>query len=394
MAMGLELHYGPVSPADEDALGSILTTAFGVDPASARDWFAAAGLQEIRSSSTTGAVVGGLILIPMGQYFGGRRVSMCGVAGVGVRHDVRRRGVASFMMVEALREMRARNFAISTLYAANQALYRRVGYEAAGSRFRARLGHLDLAFDARELTVKLVEPTDLPRITALYETVARTRAGFLSRGAYIWPRQHGVRFGQRTNGLLFENDEGELEGYVLYRHTRGTVRGRCEVTDLVASTLRGHQHAWTALADMGSIVERYEIYTAPHDPAYMAHGDPRFSVELVENWMMRIVDVPRALVERGWPRGLNARFELDVQDDVLPENAGRIAVVLTDGHARVEEGGHGTITIDVRGLAQLYTGFADPWSVASLGRLTATADELEMLAAAFAGPLPWMPEMF
>jgi predicted acetyltransferase len=393
-AMALRMHYAPVSAADEDALGWILSAAFGSDPALARDWFDSAGRSEVRSVRTTDAVVGGLLLIPMGQYFGGRRVSMIGVAGVGVRHDRRRRGVASFMMTEALREMMARGAAISTLYGATQTLYRRVGYEAAGSRFRARLQSLDLRFDARELTAKLVEPADLARVQAFYDEVAPARAGFLARGPYIWPRQHGVRFGQRADGLLFEDAHGNLEGYVFYRLTRGEVRGHCEVSDFLASTARGHRQAWSALTDMGSIVDDYLMYTAPHDPAYLAHADPRFRVEHVENWMVRVVDVRRALLERGWPRGLSVRLELELRDDVLPENAGRLTVEIADGRAEVVDGGRGSIQLDVGGLAQLYTGFADPWTVAALDRLSASAADLEALAAAFAGPLPWMPEMF
>jgi predicted acetyltransferase len=392
--MAIEMHYGPVAPDEEEPLGQVLAASFGFEPSSAKAWFVAAGLDETRAVRKDEEVVAGLILIPMGQYFGGRRVSMTGVAGVGVRHDVRRRGVASFMMTEALREMAGRGGAISTLYASNQGLYRRVGYEAAGSRFRAHLRHTDVRLDARELTTKLVTPADEPRIHALYGAVARTRPGFLDRGPYIWPRQHGTRLGVSAKGLLFENERGELEGYVFYRHTGGAVRGSCEVADLVASTTRGHRQVWSALADMASIVDGYVVYTAPHDPAYLVHADPRFEVAHVENWMVRLVDVRRALLERGWPRGLSVALELAVRDDVLPANEGRIVLTLHDGQASVEEGGRGAIEIDVRGLAQLYTGFADPCTVAALGRLTAGEGDLQALAAAFTGPLPWMQEMF
>lgn len=47
--MALTMHYGPVTPDDEDALGQILAGAFGFDASNARAWFAAAGRQEIRS---------------------------------------------------------------------------------------------------------------------------------------------------------------------------------------------------------------------------------------------------------------------------------------------------------------------------------------------------------
>ncbi len=388
------LRYVPLAPEHEAAFAQILGAAFGFDPKDAPPWVDAAGRQEIRVVLRGDEVVAGLFQIPMGQFFGGRSVSMMGVAGVAVRIDQRRRGVASHMMTALVHEALRRGTAISTLYAANQTLYRKIGYEAAGSRFAARLLPQDLRITEASLVPRVATAADRDRIRALYRKVAATRPGFLDRGPYIWPRQHEVRFGVRAHGVVLENDAGELEGYVFYRHVGGADRGTCEVTDLIAATPRAQRQVWSVLGNMASIIGALVLHSAPHDPAYLAHPDPRFAMELRENWMVRLIDVPRALAERGYPPAVRLRLELAVRDDVIAENARRFVVEIRDGRATVREGGDGSIDVDVRGLAQLYTGFADPYTVCTLDRLTTSPAGLDALASAFGGPLPWMQEMF
>src|SRR5690606_17876867 len=112
-------------------------TAFGLAPERARKWVVD-HLSGIRALRRRGQVLGGLLLIPMGQFFGCRRVSMTGVAGVSVVPAARGQGVATRLMTAALREMRRGN-ALSALYPATMPLYRRVGYELAGARYRVEV---------------------------------------------------------------------------------------------------------------------------------------------------------------------------------------------------------------------------------------------------------------
>jgi predicted acetyltransferase len=49
------------------------------------------------------------------------------------------------------------------------------------------------------------------------------------------------------------------------------------------------------------------------------------------------------------------------------------------------------LEIDIRGLAALFTGWSRPAELACLGLVRGgTAREVDFLAAAFAGPSPWM----
>ena len=76
-------------------------------------------------------------------------------------------------------------------------------------------------------------------------------------------------------------------------------------------------------------------------------------------------------------------------------NTGRWQFVLDAGEARLERGGDGTIELGIGALSSLYTGYTSPWQLASAGLLHGGgAADHAALAAAFAGPTPWMPDFY
>jgi len=96
----------------------VLAHSFARTETETAQWLARHARSDLRVLTDTGngRVVAGLILIPMGQFFGGRSVPMHGVAGVGVAPEARGQGAAAELMRCALREMPAAGFPISGLY--------------------------------------------------------------------------------------------------------------------------------------------------------------------------------------------------------------------------------------------------------------------------------------
>src|SRR5688500_12334263 len=111
------LTYGPSDPShDVPAMGRIMGHAFAFSPEDFPAWHEQAGPGNFRVvRDGAGTILGNLVLIPMGQFFGGRSVPMTGVAGVGVATEARGRGVATVLMREAMREIRDSGVPISTL---------------------------------------------------------------------------------------------------------------------------------------------------------------------------------------------------------------------------------------------------------------------------------------
>lgn len=391
-----ELLYDGLRAGDEDELAALLSRAFAMPLTDAAQWFELGGREHLRIvRSRAGGrqrIEGGLLQIPMGQAFGGAFVPMVGIAGVAVRSDARRTGVGTTMMRRAIAEIGERG-AVSVLYASNAPVYRRAGWEAAGARFRGSLEPREITEDSRELQAIEVDAALEEDVRRFYARVAVGRNGHLDRGAYIWPRLHAVRLGLQAHGLALVGERG-IEGYLYYRQKRGEIFHSLEVTDWIAATPRAHRQLWTALADLRTIVEGVTFYTAPNDPILLAHPDPRCRLEHLENWMLRIGDVPRALEARGWPAVSPTRLALRVHDDVLGRNDGQFVVHVENGRATVERGGPGSIEIDVRALASLFTGFVTPWTLRALGSLVADREDLGRLATCFGDGAPWMQEMF
>ncbi|MBL8714760.1 MAG: GNAT family N-acetyltransferase [Myxococcales bacterium] len=374
------------------AFAPIVALAFGTALEDIAPWFERAGFPNLRVLSDGDRVLGGLLRVPMAQWFGGRSVATNGVAGVAVAAEERGAGVAGEMMRSFLRETRARGVPLSTLYPATVPLYQRAGYERAGARHRVSVLAERLVTGERGLSVTPLLQED-PEVLALHATFAARRDGYLDRGPYLWDRIFRPRKGQHH--AFGVRGPHSLEGYVVYtnkqEHGHDT---EIQVLDLVAATGRAVRRLLQLLSDHRSLANRVTWHGASPDVFTMALPDRRHELVAVDHWMLRIVDLPTALGERGFPRVPDGVLELDVEDEVLPDNAGRWRVVVEGGRAKVARGGSGALRLDVRALAALYSGYLSVHALAQLDRVDGTANTLDAADRLFPPGNPCMGDMF
>jgi predicted acetyltransferase len=374
-------------------LGEIEGWSFGFPPSEARRWFDSAGVENLRAAHAAGRMLGGLILIPMGQWFGGKSVPMTGVAGVAVRPEARGRGVALELMKQALAEMRAARVALSTLYPATISLYRLVGYECAGSRFKISARPKELPAPERSLELRALTESDLAPSEQMYRTIAAESAGMLDRAAYIWRRVR-TPHGLATKGFVVQSGEG-AEGYgYAAQKTHRVGEYDIVLTDAVALNRRAVRRILGYAADHRTLAQSIVWHGGPDDPLVGALPEAAYEMTLAHQWMTRIVDVERALGTRGYPEELSLELDFEVSDDLLPENSGRWRLSLERGRAEVTRGGSGSLRVGIAGLAPLFSGFSSPRSLRRAGMLEADERTLSRAAATFAGPAPAMSEMF
>jgi predicted acetyltransferase len=385
--------YRPLeSDAEIDALAILAGQSFAVGTDKARLWLAG-NRDRLRVWRRGDEVAGGLLLIPMGQFFGGRSVPMTGVAGVCVGPDARGRGGATFLMREALAEMRQGRVALSTLYPATLPLYRRVGYELAGGQYDLEVPVGSLAREPAALPVRAMTIDDRPRVEAAYLAHARLRPGWLDRGPYIWDRVRRREGEREVYGYVV--GETEVEGYLAF-----TQRPRDEggydllCRDLVAVTPGGAARLLSFFAGHRSIARVVKWRGSPDDPLLVSLPERGWKVALADSWMLRLVHVEEALAARGYSPAVEARLELEVADEVLPDNQGRLVLEVAGGRAEVRPGGSGALRVHVRALASLYAGFVGADRLAALGRLEGRPTDLATADAVFAGPPPSCPDFF
>lgn len=385
------------------AFAPIVSHAFGSPVEEVPLWFDRAGHPNLRVVRENDRVLGGLLRVPMAQWFGGRSVPTNGVAGVAVAPEARGAGVAADMMRAFLRETLARGVPLSTLYPATVLLYQRVGYERAGVRNRITVlaerlvGPRATASDGRLSVVPL--GGEDPELLALAAAFGARRDGALDRGPYIWDRIFRPRKGAH-HAFGVRGDSG-LEGYVVYTSKPDTAPGAApyesaiEVVDVAASTGRAVRRILALLSDHRSLVSRVSWFGASPDVFTMALPERRHDIVTLDHWMLRLVDLPSALSLRGYPRTADTTLELVVEDDVLPENAGPWRVVVEAHRAKVSRGtGVGALHLDVRALAALYAGYLSVHQLAELDLVDGSAGALEAADRIFPAGRPAMSDMF
>jgi predicted acetyltransferase len=335
-----------------------------------------------------------LLRIPMGQYFGGRSVSMLGIAGVGVAPEARGTGLAKFMMQESTREAARDGFAIAALYPSTQTLYRSVGYEQGGHRMMARLPIAEI--DVREKSLGLVAlgEDDWPAVKACYAAFAARFDGMVDRGPYIWARV-AKWHDQKFHGFGIRNASGGLDGYVfLLQKRKETSRQEITVQDFAFLTPESGRRLLQFFGDFGTMGDDVTFSCGPSHPALMLLPRQKYKLEFNYYWMIRIVNIAKAFSHRGYAPAVRAKLELDVTDDIVRENAGRWTLQIEGGRCQASRGGSGRIRCDIRGLAAMYSGHLSASALALTGLVSGEESALRETEGVFGGGSPWMTDFF
>ncbi|MGH7133216.1 MAG: GNAT family N-acetyltransferase [Phycisphaerales bacterium] len=397
MAAHLIHHYGTPVEADVPALARLISHAFAGPLEGSREWIVSQGLGDVRvlRPDPSAAPHACLRRIDMGQYFGGRAVPMAGIAGVAVAPEDRGRGLARELMQRCMIEAAADGFALSTLYASTQALYRAVGFEQAGYSCSMTLPVHRIDIDIRHTNVHALTDADRPAIEACYEGFARKFPGRLARGAYTWGR---VREWRKEQHIPFgvRDDAGTLTGYVYLIQRRRETDGRHDIhlSDAAFTTPDAGRRLLAFLAQFGTMAHDVQFTGGPMHPWLNMLGEKKFELHLKEYWLMRVLDIARAIEARGWNPLLRAELHLRITDELIPANAGNWIIALEGGRAATSRGGRGELRMDIRGFAPLYSGFMSARELALAGLIDGPDPALDAADAVFAGSIPWMTDFF
>lgn len=396
----MNVQWGP--PRDErdrEFIVRALHTSFGMETQPALAAIEQAGdlqrvLRDERNESAGSALV-----IWAGQFFGGRSVPMCGVRAVAVPPERRGTGIATDLMIALLREAHERGTPISTLYAATQALYRRVGYEQAGHRHRVTLDPARLK--ARAVPGTRIRPADFASdhdaIVACQHAMARAMPGNLDRDVYLWSILRSPRAVQTDTLVIEDSANASVCGVLTYRLERLPYPQRgyaLWATDFASSFELGARGVLAAIAGFGSVLSEVRLHCGPTHPVLLLLDEQKYRIDHEEHWMTRIVRFKDAIEARGYPLGVSARVSIRVTDRLFEDNDGDWTIEIERGSARCTRGGPGEVELDIGAMASIYTGFASPAQLALIGRARGDAESLATLGAIFAGATPSMVDFF
>lgn len=384
--------FGPFSDSqDAEYLAEILCQSF-LFPAKLwplyRDRL---GSDNFRVLKQNDQVVAGLTLYQMGQWFGGESVQMAGVAAVGVSPEVRGSGAGFELISQTLKELYSQKIPISTLYPATQRLYRKAGYEQAGSRCLWEVPIDSIRLHDRSLEVIKVKKLEGKVFQDIYNKSAKENHGNLDRNQAIWEN-------------VFDHNEDEVfgylvggespEGYIIFSQKTVNSQNLMEVWDWAATTPAARRRLLTFISDHRSQIHKVIWRGSVVDPFLLFLPEQTAKLGQLELWFLRIVDVVSALEKRGYPEGLEAELHLAISDDMLPENSGNFVLSVSGKKGQVIKGGKGDLRLQISALAPLYSGFYTPYQLQQSGHLEASNQSLSIASQMFASSPAWMPDFF
>jgi predicted acetyltransferase len=329
-----------------------------------------------------------------------------GVTAVTVLPTHRRRGILTQMMRRQLDQLRERDEPVAILWASEGAIYGRYGYGLASMNARLDADRAVPWVDGpEEGRLRLVDREEAARLfPAVYDRVRAGTPGFFSRSADWWEARvlADISWRRRGGGPAFRvvlEVDGRPEGYAVYRVKPESAAGIPGSSLLVEEALGTGPEAtrgvWRFLFGV-DLVERVAArLLAPDHPLRLLVSEPsRLRVSHGDGLWLRLVDVPRALVARGY--AAEGTLDLELADDFCPWNSGvwRLEASPQGAHARRVGDPHLRL-----GIGELASAYLGGFSFAELARAGRVA-ELRPGGLALADALfrtdraPWCPETF
>lgn len=354
----------------------------------------------------TGGVFSVKLSVPGGELPTG------GVTWITVLPSHRRRGILRGMMRLMIDDCHARNEPLAMLWASEGAIYQRFGYGLAtvGVHIEAETTAAQFAREwPIEGSCRLLRAGEgLDLVTPVYEAARAQRAGFLSRTPDWWVGQlplvdKDAKGGAARRLVVYETNQGP-EAYAVYKTkadwgARGP-NGTVNVEEAIASTERGTREIWRFLFSV-DLMRKLEAWRLPLDhPLPLLAAEPRrLGMGLGDGLWLRIVDAKAALEGRayGLDQHAGGRVTLDLRDEYCPWNAGRWALEVSDGRARVTTTkAEADLALDANDLGSLFLGGVGAVSLARAGRVVELrAGGLIAAEALFRTALqPWCPQEF
>ncbi len=389
-----KFEYSTITTSEEvKQLGKILDQCFIGSPGDEEEtYIKEIGVENYRLIRHNKQVVGGLATIPQGQWWAGQRVKMTGIGGVGIVPEYRGSGAALSMMQHTLKEIYASGVAISVLYPAAQNLYRKLGYEQAGSFCSWEIPTESIQFKEKPLSVIAI-PNDSEIFHQLYPKQAQLINGYLDRNPAIWKFIFKPQEKESFYSYLIGSMD-EPQGYIIFSQHRTEDGSILRIKDWVVLTPAAAQTFWSFLFHHRSQIDKVRWRGSIVDALTLLLPEQTAKLRHSEHWMLRIVNVIQALSLRGYPQGIKTELHLKIQDDFIPENSGKFILSVEYGRGAVIKGGKGELQLDIRTLAPLYSGLYSPQQLQLIGKISATKTAIFAATQIFTGISPWMIDFF
>jgi len=283
-----------------------------------------------------GWLVGTALYHDMRQWWHGRAVPMAGVAGVTVAPEYRGQGVGRALMGALTELMAERGYPLSALYPATMTLYRSFGWEIAGHRHEAVLPSRSLSVMAKPepgaaAGIRRPGPDDAAEVL---QVIGRAHRDARDCGPVTWD-EATIRHWLTRPGRYAAKDRYAYlapDGFLGYRWQHG--HDAIFVERVVASSAATTRALWAVAASNSTVADTVRAQVGPSDPLWWMLREQDANIAERESWMLRVLDAPAAIADRGFP-ATDLTVPLLITDDLRPANAGRWDLTVRAGEGRL-----------------------------------------------------------
>ncbi len=341
-----------------------------------------------------GEIVASLRIYDFTVLINGAPVGMGGVSSVACLPEHRRKGYVGQLLRYALETMRENGQPLSALYTPHPSLYRRYGWMVASGQLKTTFNPKEVALQAKAPpaghAVRVTEE-DWPLLESVYKRHSAGRTGWQVRSERWWKEAvfHRMYDDKRAQWdvAVWENGAGEPTGYVSYQQTgwQGMNSARpIWVRELIALDRDAYLGLLRYVLSH-DLMEEVMWFTPVDEPlsAVLEDSDQRVvKREFVDDFMLRVVDVEKAVAARpagkGSPEGA---FTIAISDASAPWNTGTWRIESADGRlSATKADGTADITTDAATFAAIYDGFLRTTDAARSGLAEVSSPEAAALA--------------
>ena len=385
------LRFVDITEDQLEAVIRIRSRSFGPLAASAREEWIKDAIEFIQDGRYVGVMAGDELaaaarIWDFKQWWGGNQVPMAGIAGVVVSPEYRGRGVGSKLMRGVLQRSVDKGFPLSALYPATTVIYRHLGYEFGGGRYRFSFPAADLrTLGGKDVSIRRAGPEDAERILAL---VAQAHTAGRTSGMLAWPVAKVAEWLEDDENFAYLAEDG----FVVYLWDDSDLR----VDELVALSENTARALWATVGSGSSIARNVKAFISPSDPVHYLVEHEADKHTQIQRWMLRLLDAPAAIAARGFAPGASLEVDLELEDSELASNTGRwhLSVADSSGTLTPSTATGDALRLGARGLAALYAG--TPLAAlrgAGLASGGSTGSD-GPVDTAFAGASPYMLDFF
>ncbi|PKU52115.1 GNAT family N-acetyltransferase [Lysinibacillus fusiformis] len=258
----------------------------------------------IEQSTTLGAydhkkIVGQLLILPLNMTVHGVPYKMGGIGFVATYPEYRQQGIIKRLMIEALQKMRDNGQTISVLAPFSVSFYRHFGWELFFEKLHYTIPQAQFPSFGKQLDIvkrmsfEWVEPELFKEIKDFHNIMAILQNGGMVRDDAWWKRIER-RSPDSHFAAYFQADK--IEGYIRYTIQQGTF----VIQDFIVANYLAEQAIWRYITSHAASVDQITGVTSNHYPFGFYFKEPQFKREVIQDVMVRVVDVAAFMQQYPW----------------------------------------------------------------------------------------------